>query len=166
MKQTGNVCGVLTTLLRRPLATSGGRTTYYEAAGGGKPVAPRRTRTRPRGSGPARRGPCLLPPRARITAIGGNGGPWVKAPRPGGPELDHPLHLRVDQSARGLPPGRKRALRDDACPPVNDVGKPSTGEPHARIEAAGTGNGALNYRASPRPYLARAHRVDSDACAL
>jgi hypothetical protein len=43
---------------------------------------------------------------------------------PAGPELDHPLHLRVDQPARGLPPDRERALGDGACQPVNDVGKP------------------------------------------
>jgi hypothetical protein len=66
-------------------------------------------------------------------------------------------------------------------PPVNGVGEPGAGEPHARIEVAGTGNGVRNRvkgtgvaqpsgkpavmkapgptarrsnRASPRPYSA------------
>ena len=39
-------------------------------------------------------------------------------------------------------------------PPVNGAGEPCAGEPHARFEAAGAGNGAdvLRHRASPRPY--------------
>jgi hypothetical protein len=39
-------------------------------------------------------------------------------------------------------------------PSVNGVGEPCAGEPHARFEAAGAGNGAdaLRHRASPRPY--------------
>jgi hypothetical protein len=39
--------------------------------------------------------------------------------------------------------------------PVNGVGEPCAGEPHARFEAAGAGNGAdvLRHRASPRPYI-------------
>ena len=41
---------------------------------------------------------------------------------------------------------------------MNDVGKPCAGEPHARFEAAGTGNGAVSHRASPRPYSGRTHR--------
>ncbi len=66
-------------------------------------------------------------------------------------------------------------------PPVNGVGEPCAGEPHARFEAAGTGNGATltmatavkrpagesrgkvaagpdarrRHRASPRPYRRR-----------
>ncbi|MFL4901696.1 group II intron maturase-specific domain-containing protein [Streptomyces sp. MMS24-I2-30] len=31
------------------------------------------------------------------------------------PELDHPVHLRIDYPARGLPPHRKRAQGDGAC---------------------------------------------------
>jgi hypothetical protein len=65
----------------------------------------------------------------------------------------HSLHLRVDHSARGLPPDRERALGDGACQTVNDVGKPYAGEPHVRFEAAGTGNRASRHRASPRPIL-------------
>lgn len=39
-------------------------------------------------------------------------------------------------------------------PVVNGVGEPCAGEPHARFDAAGAGNGAyvLRHRASPRPY--------------
>src|SRR5690606_40661348 len=62
--------------------------------------------------------------------------------RPYGPPLGHPLSRGVADAARGLPPQRERALGNGACRPVNDVGKPCAGEPHARSEAAGTGNGA------------------------
>jgi hypothetical protein len=34
---------------------------------------------------------------------------------------------------------------------VNDVGKPGAGEPHARFEAAGTGNGASATAPVPDP---------------
>ncbi|RPE38555.1 hypothetical protein EDD90_1456 [Streptomyces sp. Ag109_O5-1] len=74
--------------------------------------------------------------------------------RPAGPELDHPLHLWVDQAVRGLPPDGKRALGDGACPPVNDVGKRDAGEPHARFEAAGTGDGATATAPVPDPTTA------------
>lgn len=45
-------------------------------------------------------------------------------------------------------------------PVVNGVGEPCAGEPHARFDAAGAGNGAnvLRHRASPRPYMKRAVR--------
>jgi hypothetical protein len=45
-------------------------------------------------------------------------------------------------------------------PAVNGVGEPCAGEPHARFDAAGAGNGAyvLRHRASPRPYMKRAVR--------
>jgi hypothetical protein len=36
---------------------------------------------------------------------------------------------------------------------VNGVGEPCAGEPHARFEVAGAGNGTQQcHRASPRPY--------------
>jgi hypothetical protein len=68
-----------------------------------------------------------------------------------GQELDHPIYLRVDHSARCLPSYRKRAQGDGACQPVNDVGKPCAGELHARFEAAGTGNGASATAPVPDP---------------
>ena len=48
-----------------------------------------------------------------------------------------------------------------ACQPVNDVGEPCAGEPHARFDAAAGGTpGPVGYAvrspdASRRPYLAR-----------
>jgi hypothetical protein len=56
----------------------------------------------------------------------------------------------VADAARGFPPQRERALGNGACQPVKDVGKPCAGEPHARIEAAGTGNGA-SHATAPVP---------------
>jgi len=75
-------------------------------------------------------------------------------------------------------------------PPVNGVGEPCAGEPHARFEAAGAGNGAdlttvtgvaqptgkpaeerpqalpsLSHRASPRPYADRERGVIRCWCA-
>jgi hypothetical protein len=41
-------------------------------------------------------------------------------------------------------------------PPVNGVGEPCAGEPHARYDGRGleTGRHVLPHRASPRPYNA------------
>ena len=62
-----------------------------------------------------------------------------------GPELDHPLHLRAGWTRLGVYRlTGNGALGDCACQTVNDVGKPCAGEPHARFEAAGTGNGATD----------------------
>jgi hypothetical protein len=45
-------------------------------------------------------------------------------------------------------------------PAVNDVGEPCAGEPHARFEVAGAGNGTQQcHRASPRPYAGRVGAV-------
>ncbi|SDP61948.1 hypothetical protein SAMN04487981_12924 [Streptomyces sp. cf386] len=74
--------------------------------------------------------------------------PETQTPRP---ELDHPVYLRVDHPARGLPPHWKRTLGDGACQSVNDVGKPCAGELHARFEAAGAGNGAEATAPVPDP---------------
>lgn len=61
-------------------------------------------------------------------------------------------------------------------PPVNGVGEPGAGEPHARFEAAGAGNGATNLvmvigegtadretggRQAPSPTARRRHRASS-----
>ena len=84
-------------------------------------------------------------------------------------------------SGRRLPAYRDGACPSSACAAMNDVGKPCAGEPHARFEVAGAGDGATTvghqrvpgrcaekrhryglvgtqptacrYRASARPYL-------------
>ncbi|MFF4756521.1 group II intron maturase-specific domain-containing protein [Streptomyces sp. NPDC002514] len=81
------------------------------------------------------------------------------------PELDHPVHLRIDYPARGLPPHRKRAQGDGACQSVNGVGKSCAGGLHARFEAAGAGNGAEATAPVPGPAHCEAVRSTNAAAA-
>ena len=79
----------------------------------------------------------------------------ARTPRP---QLGHPLQLRVGQPARRLSPQRNGATNACVCQPVNDVGEPCAGEPHARFDAAAGGNpgqsasAARPADASRRPY--------------
>ncbi len=51
-----------------------------------------------------------------------------------GPQLETPRSAVV-RASRALPPHRNGAVRDTcACLAVNGVGKPCTGEPHARFD--------------------------------
>ncbi|MFC9916582.1 group II intron maturase-specific domain-containing protein [Streptomyces sp. NPDC059862] len=52
-----------------------------------------------------------------------------------------------------VPPGPESPGGKGRMPSVNGVGEPCAGEPHARFEAAGAGNGAeaLRHRAAPDP---------------
>ena len=56
------------------------------------------------------------------------------------PQLGRPLQLRVGEPARRLPPDRNSEPNACVCQPVNDVGEPCAGEPHARFDAAAGGN--------------------------
>ena len=76
------------------------------------------------------------------------------------PQLGHPLQLRVGDPARRLSPERNGETHACVCQPVNDVGEPCAGEPHARFDAAAGGNpGPVGQprgpaEASRRPYAA------------
>ena len=74
------------------------------------------------------------------------------------PQLGHPLQLPVGEPARHLPPRRNGETHARVCQPVNDVGEPCAGEPHARFDAAAGGNPASRLvraamEASRRPYI-------------
>jgi hypothetical protein len=66
---------------------------------------------------------------------------------------------RLGDQPRRPPPRRNGATHDCVCQPVNDVGEPCAGEPHARFDAAaGDGavplaNGPKGRHASRRPYM-------------
>jgi RNA-directed DNA polymerase len=49
------------------------------------------------------------------------------------------FELRVVDPARYLSPGRNGETNACVCQPVNDVGEPCAGEPHARFDAAAGG---------------------------
>ena len=74
------------------------------------------------------------------------------------PQLGHPLQLRVGDPARRPSPHRNGETDACVCQPVNDVGEPCAGEPHARFDAAAGGNpgpvgtAAQSAHASRRPY--------------
>ena len=55
------------------------------------------------------------------------------------PKLGLPLQLRMVNQRRRLSPDRKGVAHDCVCQPVNDVGEPCAGEPHARFDAAAGG---------------------------
>jgi hypothetical protein len=51
-----------------------------------------------------------------------------------GARVEQPVRLGVVPGPRGVPPQRRRPVRDCACLAVNGVGKPGAGEPHARFD--------------------------------
>ena len=73
-------------------------------------------------------------------------------------DREHQFHALVYQVARS-DRAREAGSADCVCQPVNDVGEPCAGEPHARFDAAAGGNhgqsgqhGRAAARASRRPY--------------
>jgi hypothetical protein len=60
----------------------------------------------------------------------------ARTPRP---QPGHPLQLRVGDPARHPSPDRNGETDTCVCRPVNDVGEPCAGEPHARFDAAAGG---------------------------
>ena len=82
----------------------------------------------------------------------------ARTPRP---KLGLPLQLRVGEPARHPSPERNGETDACVCQPVNDVGEPCAGEPHARFDAAAGGNpgpvghAARSPEASRRPYNRR-----------
>jgi hypothetical protein len=61
--------------------------------------------------------------------------PCSRAPtRTLGARLEQPVRLGLVPEPRGVPPQRRRPVRDCTCLAVNGVGRPGVGEPHAPFD--------------------------------